>query len=100
MQAVLCKMHGLSSSLLPWGRTSRLMRHAEFIWQMDQAIVREGGPESLLPDDLRKVCFHRGLNPLNQQQQELHRWLREWLLISSSCDGNRILFTPAAAIFI
>ena len=66
------------------------MRHAEFMWRMDVAITREGGPQALGPEDLRKVCFHRGLNPMNQRHSDLLRWLDQWLLLSSNCDGKAL----------
>ena len=64
------------------------MKHAEFIWRMDGAIAREGGPATLGMEDLRKVCFQRGLNPLSQRHADLLHWLQQWLLVSSRCQGN------------
>lgn len=49
---------------------------------MDKAIVREGNVHNMPVDALRAACFMRGLNAANMSNEELVRWLREWVDVS------------------
>ena len=79
-------MHGLLSSRL-LSRRSRLSKFANTIGQMDDAIIKEGGPSTLPIGELRKACFLRGLNPINMSTGDLVTWLDSWLSLSLSVSG-------------
>ena len=96
----LCRIHGLSSIVLPYGRRYRLMSHAGYLREMDIALTREGGSESLAVHDLRQACFLRGLNPINTKEEELVSWLNQWLRLSSFCDGHTFSLLLHSPIFL
>ena len=96
----LCRLHALSSSIVPYGRRYRLMRHAAFLHEMDNALNREGGAESLSIHDLKKACFFRGLNAINTKDEDLVPWLNDWLKLSSICDGHTFSLLLHCPIFL
>lgn len=77
-------MHKLSVFGL---RKRRLWYHAGVIRQMDLAIMRED-IQKLNMDELRNICFMRGLNPVGMSKQEMLNWLQDWISVSQQVDGN------------
>lgn len=93
-QGHLLKMHGLRRTLF---RTNKLKYRAFLIMEMDKAIVREGGVDSLAMDSLRHACHIRGLNGSHLTNQEMKNWLTKWLLVSENVDKTSyslLLHTP------
>lgn len=56
--------------------------------EMDKAIVREGGVDSLNTETLRYACHIRGLNGSHLTNQEMKNWLNKWLAISENVDKS------------
>lgn len=55
---------------------------------MDMAILREGGTEKLSTITLRDACFSRGLNASNLNNEELVKWLDQWIAVSKHIDDK------------
>lgn len=72
-------MHDVSTF---WFKKSRLSHRARMLHLMDLAIVREGGPSALSTEALRECCFMRGLNASNLSNDELIKWLEQWIQVS------------------
>ncbi|XP_060654631.1 LETM1 domain-containing protein 1 isoform X1 [Drosophila nasuta] len=83
----LVKMHGLPNSLF---KRHRLHEHAFLVHYMDLAINREGGVHNLRTDAMRYCCYLRGLNPDNLSREEMIEWLRNWVKVSTSIQGEHI----------
>ncbi|KAK7863709.1 hypothetical protein R5R35_003095 [Gryllus longicercus] len=81
----LLRMHGMH---VGFRRRKRLADRAQMIHCMDQAIIREGGPESMTYEELRLACFIRGLNPANMKTEDIVEWLQDWLTVSQEVDKN------------
>ncbi|XP_030019841.1 LETM1 domain-containing protein 1 isoform X2 [Manduca sexta] len=81
----LQKMHGLRKTIL---RRNKLKYRAFLLLEMDQAIIREGGVESLNAESLRNACHIRGLNGNNLSNQDMKEWLSKWLLVSQYVDKS------------
>ncbi|XP_045784992.1 LETM1 domain-containing protein 1-like [Maniola jurtina] len=81
----LLKMYGLRRSLL---RRKKLKYRALLLFEMDKAIVREGGVESLSTDSLRNACQIRGLNSSHLSNQDMRDWLQQWLHVSQYIDSS------------
>ena len=58
------------------------------VHQIDLAILREGGPNALPLEDLRKSCHLRGLNVQDQEEAVMRKYLKEWLTITSQLDSG------------
>lgn len=82
-QKSLCRLHDINWF---WFRKSRLAHRAQMMHLMDIAIDREGGPASLSTEALRNCCFMRGLNASNLSNDELVRWLDQWVQVSKNID--------------
>lgn len=52
------------------------------------AIDREGGPSNLSSEVLRDCCFQRGLNASNLSNEELIKWLEQWIEVSKITDPH------------
>lgn len=50
---------------------------------VDMAIKREGGARNLPTENLRDSCFTRGLNASNMSNDELIKFLDDWIEVSS-----------------
>ncbi|XP_033161534.1 LETM1 domain-containing protein 1 isoform X1 [Drosophila mauritiana] len=83
----LVNLHGLPSSIF---KRHRLHEHAFLVHYMDQAITREGGVHNLTPDALRYSCYLRGLNPDSLSSEAMIEWLRKWVKVSTSIQGEHI----------
>ncbi|KAH8366129.1 hypothetical protein KR093_009491, partial [Drosophila rubida] len=83
----LVKLHGLPNSLF---KRHRLHEHAFLVHYMDLAIMREGGVHNLRTDAMRYCCYLRGLNPDNLSREEMIEWLRNWVKVSTSIQGEHI----------
>ncbi|TDG53014.1 hypothetical protein AWZ03_000557 [Drosophila navojoa] len=83
----LVKMHGLPNSLF---KRHRLHEHAFLVHFMDMAITREGGVHNLSLASLRYSCCLRGLNPDGLSAEEMIDWLRKWVKVSTSIQGEHI----------
>ncbi|XP_001353111.3 LETM1 domain-containing protein 1 [Drosophila pseudoobscura] len=83
----LVNMHGLQNSIF---KRHRLHEHAFLVHYMDQAITREGGVHNLSMHALRYSCYLRGLNPVNLSDEEMIEWLRNWVKVSTSIQGEHI----------
>lgn len=57
---------------------------------MDAAIVREGGVQSLQPNELREACFMRGLNAAGLSDDDLARWLDQWIQITTHIESSHL----------
>lgn len=58
---------------------------------MDGAIAREGGVGQLTADELRTACFMRGLNASGLSDNELTRWLEQWLEVTKGINSSEQL---------
>ncbi|XP_017096105.2 LETM1 domain-containing protein 1 isoform X1 [Drosophila bipectinata] len=83
----LVNLHGLPSSIF---KRHRLHEHAFLVHYMDQAINREGGVHNLPLPALRYSCYLRGLNPECLSTEEMIEWLRNWVKVSTSIQGEHI----------
>ncbi|KAH8415571.1 hypothetical protein KR222_005479 [Zaprionus bogoriensis] len=83
----LLKMHGLPNSLF---KRHRLHEHAFLVHYMDLCITREGGVHNLSWEALRYSCYLRGLNPNKLTKEEMVEWLRNWVKVSTSIQGEHI----------
>ncbi|CAD7002752.1 unnamed protein product [Ceratitis capitata] len=84
---LLCQLHGVPTLLF---KTYHLWEHAFLVHNMDQAILREGHVHNMHPDDIRRSCYIRGLNPINLSTEEMITWLRNWIKISTSLEEQHI----------
>ncbi|XP_072399760.1 LETM1 domain-containing protein 1 isoform X2 [Diabrotica undecimpunctata] len=82
----LLKMHDMSVGI--FFRRSRLTERAYILKEMDKAIMREGGVHNLPIDALKKACYIRGLNPTNMKNEEMIKWLTDWIQLSSQVDKD------------
>lgn len=82
----LCRMHRLSVIGL---RKRRLWYHAGIIRQMDLAILRED-MRKLNSDELRYICFLRGINPVGMSTADMLTWLKNWISITKQLDGDSL----------
>lgn len=92
----LCRLHGLSTFV---GKRKRLWRHAGFIREMDLSIRREG-LHTMSLNDLRTVCFMRGLSPLGLQKEEILTWLSDWINITYKADSESLSLILHCPIFL
>ncbi|KAH8322192.1 hypothetical protein KR059_007174 [Drosophila kikkawai] len=83
----LINLHGLPGSIF---KRHRLHEHSFLVHYMDQAITREGGVHNLTPTALRYSCYLRGLNPDGISNEEMIEWLRKWVKVSTSIQGEHI----------
>ncbi|KAK3912772.1 LETM1 domain-containing protein 1 [Frankliniella fusca] len=83
----LLRLHGMHSM---WRRRKRLAQHASLIHEIDLAILREGGVETLNQDEMRSACFLRGLNPVNMRNEDMCAWLAQWVKISTQLDETSL----------
>ncbi|KAH8256996.1 hypothetical protein KR038_001082 [Drosophila bunnanda] len=83
----LINLHGLPGSIF---KRHRLHEHSFLVHYMDQAINREGGVHNLTPASLRYSCYLRGLNPDGLSNEEMIEWLRKWVKVSTSIQGEHI----------
>jgi len=81
----LMRAHQVRGSIL-WIPRFRLQQHANLVHQIDLAIVREGGPDLLSLEELRRACHLRGLNVKDQDQAVMLKYLTEWLTVTSKLD--------------
>ncbi|CAH0716256.1 unnamed protein product, partial [Brenthis ino] len=93
----LLKMHGLRRSLL---RRKKLKYRAFLLLEMDKAIIREGGVDTLSTDSLRNACHIRGLNSSHLSNQDLRDWLTRWLQVSENVDSSSYSLLLHCPIFL
>lgn len=55
---------------------------------IDMAIEREGGTQNLPIETLRHSCFMRGLNASNLTNDELIKFLDDWIKVSKHIDAQ------------
>lgn len=72
-------MHGIEALFT---KKSRLTDRAMCIHLIDMAIKREGGASQLATETLRDTCFKRGLNASNMSNDELAKFLDDWIHVS------------------
>lgn len=84
---LICQLHGVPTPLF---KHFHLSEHAFLVHHMDLAIVREGHVHNMHPDDIRRSCYIRGLNPNNLSIDEMITWLRDWIKISTSIEEQHI----------
>ncbi|XP_057672516.1 LETM1 domain-containing protein 1 [Diorhabda carinulata] len=82
----LLKMHGMRSGF--FFRRRRLAYRAFILRELDKAIKREGGVNNLPLDALKRACFMRGLNPTNLSNEEMIKWLGDWIKLTDSVDKD------------
>lgn len=75
---------------LGWFRRSRLFERAVILKEMDKAIIREGGVHNMPIDALKNACVIRGLNPTNMRNEDMVKWLNNWIQISSAVDKENL----------
>ncbi|XP_050360810.1 LETM1 domain-containing protein 1 [Nymphalis io] len=92
----LLKMYGLRKSIF---RRKKLKYKAFLLLQMDKAIVREGGVETLSTDALRNACLIRGLNSSHLSNQDMRNWLLQWLQVSENIDSSSFSLLLHCPIF-
>lgn len=78
-------MHGLRKSIF---RINKLRYRAFLLLEMDKAIMREGGVDTLTLDSLRNACHIRGLNGRQLTNQDMKDWLQKWLYVSKCIDKS------------
>lgn len=78
-QKHLAGLHGVKAIFT---KKSKLTYRAMCIHHIDLAIEREGGPQSLPVENLRDSCFMRGLNASNISNDELIKFLEDWIAVS------------------
>merc|ERR1719270_2436159 len=83
----LMKTHQVRGSIL-WFPRFRLQQYANLVHQIDLAILREGGPEKLSLEDLRRACHLRGLNVQDQDKAVMLKYLTEWLTVTTKLDNT------------
>lgn len=82
----LLKMHGMRSGFF---FRRRLLAYRAFILkELDKAIKREGGVNNLPLDALKKACFMRGLNPTNLSNEEMIKWMSDWIKLTDAVDKD------------
>lgn len=80
-------MHGIHRG---WLRKYRLAERSYIIHHMDLAIKREGGVHNMSSEALMDACYLRGLNTNNMSNEEMIKWLEQWVQISLKVDGSNI----------
>ncbi|XP_077301909.1 LETM1 domain-containing protein 1 [Arctopsyche grandis] len=76
----LLHLHGLRAS---FSLTQKLIQRAFILREMDAAIGREGGVNSLEMDTLKMLCTIRGLHAADLNKYEIIQWLQKWLQLSN-----------------
>lgn len=84
LQKHLAGLHGIKGIFVK----SKLAYRAQSIHSIDMAIKREGGTRNLTTETLRDSCFMRGLNASNMNNDELIKFLDDWIAVSSHIDAN------------
>ncbi|CAH2103613.1 unnamed protein product [Euphydryas editha] len=92
----LLKMYGLRKTLF---RRKKLKYKAFLLFQMDKAIIREGGVETMSTDALRNACLIRGLNSSHLSNQDMRDWLLQWLQVSENIDSSTFSLLLHCPIF-
>lgn len=85
VQKHLAGLHGVKGIFT---KKSKLTYRAICMHHMDDAIKREGGTQNLPVDTLRDSCFMRGLNASNLTNDELKKFLDDWLEVSQHINGQ------------
>jgi hypothetical protein len=83
----LLKTNRIRGTVL-WFPRFRLQQYSNLVHQIDQAITREGGPRALPLDELRKTCHLRGLNIDGLSQEDMVKYVDDWLTVSLKLDVN------------
>lgn len=94
---MLNKLHGTSGGLF---KRHSLYEHAYLVHYMDQAICREGGVHNMPLESLRNACYIRGLNPINLSNEEMIGWLRDWIKISNTIQGEHLTLFLHLPLFL
>lgn len=89
-------MHGLRKGIF---RKNKLRYRAFLLQEMDKAIIREGGVETLGTESLRNACHIRGLNSSHLSNQDMMAWLQNWLQVSRIVDKNSYSLLLHSPIF-
>lgn len=93
----LCGLHGLNTHFFT---RSNLTNRASMMHLMDLAIEREGGAAKLSTEALRLCCFMRGLNASNLSNEELVKWLEQWIQVSKVIDEQNFSLFLHLPIFL
>ncbi|KAI0219858.1 hypothetical protein LSAT2_028626 [Lamellibrachia satsuma] len=83
------KWHLAKTLNLSTRRHSFLLQDVELLQCTDLAMLREG-IDTLNLADLQQLCFTRGLNAKDVDQNELTQYLKEWTDISNNIDESSI----------
>lgn len=93
----LCGLHGLN---LWFFKRSKLTNRAMMMHLMDMAIVKEGGPANMTSEELRFCCYMRGLNASNLSNEELIKWLEQWIAVSKEITAENFSLYLHLPIFL
>lgn len=80
-------LHGIKAI---FARKFRLLDTARNLHYIDLAIKREGGAAALPVEVLRDSCFTRGLNASNMSNEDLIKFLDDWIEVSQYIDETNV----------
>ncbi|XP_015189122.1 PREDICTED: LETM1 domain-containing protein 1 [Polistes dominula] len=71
-------------------RKQRLKERGLLIKRMDDAIIKEGGVNTMSVESLSWAVSFRGLNSVNMSTESMKDWLEQWILLSTSVDNSTL----------
>ena len=95
----LLKIHGLRGLTL-WFPRFRLQQHANLLNQIDLAILREGGPETMSLEELKQSCHLRGLNVDGLEPEDMVKYIEHWVEMSSKLTTNTMSLLLHAPVLL
>lgn len=78
----------------------RLIERGTLLKQMDDAIIKEGGVINMSEESLCWALSFRGLNSANMPVQNMRKWLKKWIILSSSVDDSKLSLLLHAPILL
>ncbi|XP_019615004.1 PREDICTED: LETM1 domain-containing protein 1-like [Branchiostoma belcheri] len=77
----------------------RLLKHLEDVHAMDQGIQQEGVSQ-LTTQELRKMCYLRGVASMTWSRQVCMEWLTQWVQISTQLQASELCLLVHCMVFL
>ncbi|XP_078620388.1 LETM1 domain-containing protein 1-like [Branchiostoma floridae x Branchiostoma japonicum] len=77
----------------------RLLKHLEDVHAMDRGIQQEG-LSTLTTQELRKMCYIRGVDSISWSRDTCVEWLTQWLQISTQLQASELCLLVHCMVFL
>ncbi|CAH1248886.1 LETM1 domain-containing protein 1-like [Branchiostoma lanceolatum] len=77
----------------------RLLKHLEDVHAMDQGIQQEG-ISKLTTQELRKMCYIRGVDSMSWSRDTCVAWLTQWVQISTQLQASELCLLVHCMVFL